>query len=370
MTSSKHHASNQQSLVIIIIDASPLAWGSRHQLREHQDARRSLEQKSSVGPCRLDECLESLTVLASAIRRTERKAVVIVMGVADNECDMIHPRDANDVEEFLNDPEHFEFDLTCLRRDVMEGVAGLTSRAAQMAQAQTSSQSSRQAAMTSGLSKALCLINRFMVASRAKGAVSGAMDTDHFILNRSEDDGVLGLIGGGGSKNKHKQSSAASQSIWAPRVLMVQASEDRSRDYNAFMNCAFAASKQNVVLDGCFLQAADKHASSGFLEQGADLTGGLFLSPAMAAQVHGTLTEILLTVFLPPIPCRRSLHLPALNKVDFRARCFETAETVDMAYVCNQCLSIFKRQPQETCPTCQTSIYTATKKARESIGTG
>ena len=85
----------------------------------------------------------------------------------------------------------------------------------------------------------------------------------------------------------------------------------------------------------------------------------------MAAQVHGALAEVFLAVFLPPVPCRTALHLPALNKVDFRARCFETAETVDMAFVCNQCLSIFKVKPQSKCPTCQANIYGANKKAKE-----
>jgi transcription initiation factor TFIIH subunit 3 len=273
----QHNINHQHSLVVMIVDASPMAWGTRHKLRNFQDARRAAEQKASVGPCHLMECLESLTVLASAILSAERRAVVVVLGVADNECELVYPRESNDLEEFLNDPEHFSFDISSLRRDLMTGIAELTARAARVAETGQSDQYSRKAAMTSGLSQALCLINRFMVASRAKGAVS-AMDADHFVLNRSDDDGVLGFIGSSHGKNKNKQhggSSSVSQSIWSPRVLMVQASEDRSRDYNAFMNCAFAASKQNVVLDGCFLQAADKNVSSGFLEQGADLTGAL-----------------------------------------------------------------------------------------------
>ena len=261
---------HQHSLVVIIVDASPMAWGKRHAIRVSNDASRAAEQKGSIGPCRLDECLESVAVLASAIYSTERQAVVLILGVSDNECCMMYPRDASLVDAFLKDPEHVAFDIGSLRRDLTVGVAELTALAAQAADAGQSNRSSRQAAMTSGLSQALCLINRFLVASRAKGAVS-AVEADHSILNRSEDDGILGLMKDGHGKSKRQRTG--SQSVWAPRVLMVQASDDRSRDYNAFMNCAFAASKQNVVLDGCFLQAADKTASSGFLEQAADLTG-------------------------------------------------------------------------------------------------
>jgi len=97
--------------------------------------------------------------------------------------------------------------------------------------------------------------------------------------------------------------------------------------------------------------------SSAFLEQACDLTGGVFLAPSGAAQVGGALTEVVYSVFLPPLGCRPSMNLPTLNKVDFRARCFETAEIVDMAYVCNQCLSIFSNKPKAGhCPTCSAKI--------------
>jgi transcription initiation factor TFIIH subunit 3 len=49
--------------------------------------------------------------------------------------------------------------------------------------------------------------------------------------------------------------------------------------------------------------------------------------------------------------------LPALTKVDFRARCFETADIVDQAFVCNLCLSLFRDRPSDRCPTCDAAIY-------------
>jgi transcription initiation factor TFIIH subunit 3 len=160
-----------------------------------------------------------------------------------------------------------------------------------------------------------------------------------------DNEGVVALMATKDQKNKAKKSAKKRLSAWDPRILLIQASEDRSRDYNAFMNCAFAAAKHHVVLDGCFLLARGNKSSSAFLEQACNLMGGVFLAPSGAAQVEGTLTEVLFSVFLAPLQCRPCLNLPALNKVDFRARCFESAEIVDMAFVCNQCLSIFRNKP-------------------------
>jgi transcription initiation factor TFIIH subunit 3 len=166
-----------------------------------------------------------------------------------------------------------------------------------------------------------------------------------------------------GPKVRNKANKAVG---WSPRVLLLQVSEDRSRDYNAFMNCAFAAVQQNIVVDACYLPASSSSTKSSsstspFLEQVCDLTGGIFLAPSGAAQVGGALTEVLLSVFLPPLSCRPVMHLPALNKVDFRAKCFETGAAVDQAFVCNQCLSIFQHLPKQTCPTCHAKIHGSDK---------
>jgi len=97
-------------------------------------------------------------------------------------------------------------------------------------------------------------------------------------------------------------------------------------------------------------------------EQACDRTNGLFLAPPGPAQALGALTEVLTTVFLSPLSVRNNLNLPLLQKVDFRSRCFETGETVDIAHVCNQCLSIFKNKPNENCPTCGAFVYIEKKK--------
>lgn len=221
-------------------------------------------------------------------------------------------------------------------------------------------------AIASALSLGLCIINRFMVASHAGvSALSDATTT----YQRRDDEGVLALMGdttGSGSN----APELPQKGLLTPRTLIIQSSPDRTSDYNALMNCAFAAHKQNVVIDGCFIPSDRKEdpTSSPYLEQIVHQTSGstgngIYLSvPKGPAQVNGALSEVLLSVFLPPIHLRKEMNLPKLNQVDFRARCFETGECIDIGKVCNQCLSIFKERPRERCWTCSAKVRVKKKE--------
>jgi transcription initiation factor TFIIH subunit 3 len=166
-------------------------------------------------------------------------------------------------------------------------------------------------------------------------------------------------------KGSKKKKNTTAQSAWAPRIFMIQASNDRGSDYNAMMNCAFAAVKHQVMVDACYLRLGKE--SSPFLEQVCDLTGGLFLAPNDRTQGQGAFAQILLSVFLAPLHCRHKMKLPGLNQVDFRARCFESGAMVDRAFVCNQCLSVFSKKPTEQCPTCGAWIVDKTS-TRSRVG--
>lgn len=350
MGRSKRSHNESHSLTVVVLDVSPAAWGQRDLQRSAQDKARAASGKRSVGPAVLEEVLEAVQAFGSAYSSLERDSGFIVLAVADGESAVVYPR-KDQLSVWLQHPESYVADTRRIQNDLVAGVAELVARAARKTKDATNS----QAAMASAFSKALCLINRFLVA--AKTGVS-ALQTEHY-MNRDDDEGVIALMGN--TKKKAKQQLSA----WSPRILIIQASDDRARDYNAFMNCAFAAIKHSIVVDGCFLTASGSKSSSAFLEQACDLTSGVFLAPSGAAQVGGALTEVFFSVFLSPLSCRSSLNLPALNKVDFRARCFQSGETVDRAFVCNQCLSIFSMKPSGNCPTCQAAIHTE-KRRRES----
>jgi len=402
MAASSNKKSDSRSLLTIVLDVSPSVWGERQMRRSANDKARSAANKKSAGPATLDEVLRSVQGFCSSFGSLERGAGLLIVAVADNETAVVFPRKDHLAKYFASPETNPCYDLRTIQTDLLEGVAELTTLAASKRNtavssnnnaATTSTQTdgtekasslssssgvpaaaaaartkippgSSAAAMASAFSLALCIINRFLVATHTGVGVS-AIRSEYFA--RPDDGGVLAMIGGGDDSHKKKKKKA---NAWSPRILLVQACNDRSRDYNAFMNSAFAAVKHNIVLDGCFIPSgAGKNAttSSAFLEQACDLTGGVFLAPSGLAQVGGALTEVLMSVFLAPRFIRGNLNLPTINKVDFRARCFESGDIVDMAYVCNQCLSIFKKKPKDECPTCQADIKISnhsTKKAK------
>lgn len=273
-------------------------------------------------------------------------------------------------------------DAGLLHDYVKLGVAELINRAAERSEKlnaqeakkeQSTQTTNKGAVIASALSIALCTINRFMVAHHA--GVSALADTS-YSSQRKDDEGILALMGGGksgSSKQQQQQSQQEGRGMISSRALIIQASQDRTSDYNALMNCAFAANKSDIVIDGCFIPSGWKDPANGkedpktspFLEQIVDQTKGVYLSvPSGAAQVGGALSEVLMSVFLPPPNIRSNMNLPKLNNVDFRARCFETGESIDVAQICNQCLSIFKVKPKDRCLTCGAKV----KKRSSSAG--
>ena len=346
----------ERPLTVLVIDVSPVEWGERDLRRTASDKACLAKGKPSRGPATLEDLLLALQAFASAFVSTERESALLMVAVAGNEIAVVYPRKDHLEEYFSN--QATKLDTRKIQSDLVEGVTELVARAASQANDPKVPMEASKAAMASGFSMALCLVNRFLVS--VKAGVS-ALNDDH-VWNRgnADDEGVISAIGAGGKGKKSSRKARA----WSPRLLLIQASDDRPSDYNAIMNCAFASVKHQVVVDGCFIPGAGagKAESSAYLEQACDLTGGLFLVPKGAAQANKTLTEILLSVFLSPRSCRNKLNLPAINQVDFRARSFDTGEIVDTAFVCNQCLSIFQNKPHGRCPTCDAEIRT--KKLR------
>ncbi|KAJ0170809.1 hypothetical protein K1T71_013581 [Dendrolimus kikuchii] len=128
------------------------------------------------------------------------------------------------------------------------------------------------------------------------------------------------------------------------RILIVTGSTDTAAQYINYMNVFFTAQKQQILIDVCSL---DKHLS--LLQQGCDITGGLYLK---VPSLEGLL-QYLLWVFLPEASERTKLVLPGRGRVDYRAACFCHRELLTIGYVCSVCLSVFcKFSP--ICTTCHT----------------
>lgn len=375
---------SDRSLLTLILDVSPTTWGERDLKRTAQDRSRFAASKRSVGPARLDDMLTSTIAFCLSFAALRRDNAVVVVGVADDEVAILYPRKGgsgrSNMGSVVHDPPDTvggKVDARALNESVRLGVAELVERAsakaAQRAEVVETQSTATEAAgaaagppngaaIASALTVALCAINRFMVAagvgvsalapSDRPGGMTGAASSAG---TSDGDGGVMALITGG---SKTKSKVKGQRGAPSPRILVVQATDDRAGDYNAFMNCTFAAHKGNVVIDGCFIPSgiSGRAKNSAYLEQASDRTGGVFLAPSGAAQVGGALTEVLVSVFLSPVAVRKRMNLPSLSEVDFRPRCFETGETVDTAFVCNQCLSIFKNCPRDSCPTCGADV--------------
>jgi len=419
-------SSGGPSLLAIILDATTYTWTHRSLARTAKDKALAAQNKPSAGPATLEDVISSVLVLCSSLVATNRENALVVLVATEAEVGIVYPRKGGrgGMEDVVvggggasGGGGGERIDLGLLHDCVRLGVAEMVNRAAERAErkaatintgagsviisatgttASSSDDSSSiskkipeqglaNANIAAALSVALCTINRFLVASgHAGGGVSALANMSS--RRQKDDEGILALMAGsdgggeGGTSKTASSSTNNNSTLLSPRVLIIQASSDRTTDYNALMNCAFAAHKSDIVIDGCFVPGSsgssstkggsnnsnNEATSSPYLQQLVDRTGGIYLSvPSGAAQVGGALSEVLISVFLPPPSVRQEMNLPKLHDVDFRARCFETGESVDVAQVCNQCLSIFKERPRESCLTCGALVR---KKALLSSG--
>lgn len=83
---------DSNSLLVIVLDVSPEAWGSRGLQRKAQDKKRAEQNKKSIGPATLEEVIEAIQAFSGAACSIEREAGLIVIGVADSEIAVLYPR--------------------------------------------------------------------------------------------------------------------------------------------------------------------------------------------------------------------------------------------------------------------------------------
>ncbi len=370
-----------RSLLILILDLTPTTWGKRYQHRCISDKIRSEQNKPSIGPATLADTISATLSFLLAFASCHRDNAIVVIGVAGNEVGVLYPRkDMMDVmiHGSVEDTGGCRVDVNELRESLLLGVGEIVGRSVTKYKdfAKEAKESNRNtdsgqrrtnnnndtAALAAATSLALCLINRFMIASGVGGAGNDMNDSDS-LLHRKEDAGILSMISSGGmagstnnaNSKEQRRAQRRARGMLSPRIMILQASKDNTMDYNAFMNCVFCANKNDVVIDACFIASGtkDQPDTSTFLEQACDQTGGVYSTPKGRSQISGGLTSVFMTLFLPTLAVRHSLNMTKVSKVDFRARCFETGVSLDIGMVCNLCLSIFKEEPRDGfCHTC------------------
>jgi transcription initiation factor TFIIH subunit 3 len=130
------------------------------------------------------------------------------------------------------------------------------------------------------------------------------------------------------------------------RILIIQTTNDTSKQYMNFMNAVFTSEKTNVPIDGCIL-----NNDSSLLQQACDLTSGIYLR---VPDPNGLL-QYLLWLYLTDKEVRKMLALPTKTAVDYRPACFCHHKLIDTGYVCSVCLSIYCDNTL-TCSTCRSAF--------------
>lgn len=195
-------------------------------------------------------------------------------------------------------------------------------------------------------SKALTLIKKELGQQSLviDSLVAGGLCTALSYINRRQKESNLVADDGTEKAALANSSSTGKQPSLKARVVVMTASGATASQYMNYMNAFFTAQKMGVPVDTCMVDR-----ESGLLQQGADITGGLYLKvPNLES-----LFQFLSWVFLPDVDMRSQLGMPVGAKVDYRAACFCHRTLVDIGFVCSVCLSIFcKISP--ICTTCQT----------------
>ena len=95
---------DENPLTVVIIDASPVAWGERDLRRTASDKQRQAAGKASTGPLILEELLSSVQAFASAFVSLDRESALLFVAVAGNEVAVVYPR-KDHLEEFFSTTE-------------------------------------------------------------------------------------------------------------------------------------------------------------------------------------------------------------------------------------------------------------------------
>lgn len=143
-------------------------------------------------------------------------------------------------------------------------------------------------------------------------------------------------------------SQTTASNLARPRMLILQVSADVPSQYIACMNSIFSAQRLNVTIDAVCVAG---HLS-GFVQQAAHMTGGIYLQMKRPS----ALIQYLSTCFTASTHSRSFLELPKSKGIDFKATCFCHARVISIGYVCSVCLSVFC-SPQRECSTCGTDFH-------------
>merc|ERR1712130_51119 len=306
-----HMTDSRSSLIAVVLDLNPLAWGLRTVIESQHAANQERPQKRAET---IVQGLDAvLTFINSFLLMTHGNQVAVV-GVHPFGSEFLHPTaeySGNTASRVNKQVEQVFRRLLGLSdsNEVDESSAGLLLDA--RLESTSTDYSSK---FSSGLAKALCFINR----------------------------------------------KKAQDSNLAARCLAIKCGADfLSNQYLALTNASFAAEALKVSIDTVVL---DRENDVPSLQQMAELTNGIY----SRVREPPMLLQTLLTYHLADDTTRHLLAAIPQKLVDGRAICFTTREIVDIGFVCSVCLSVFKSF-LPICSTCDSvfKLPASRKRKRE-----
>ena len=204
----------------------------------------------------------------------------------------------------------------------------------------------RYASLAACLSLGMC--HYASMAARVAGGYDGGSAT---AVAAAASGGDSGAVDAGGSGAADAGGASPANALRA-RVLVFVAGADREHSYTDMVNAVFSAQRFGIPVDAVVLGAAP----STVLQQAAELTHGLYTSPA--PEHHALLFQLLVSRHLPDVATRELMLLPPAHAVDLRASCRCHRRLVDLAFVCSICLAVWCA-PQAVCGVCGAEMAAA-----------
>ena len=308
--------------LVVVVDVNPHAWLQDPTSSGAPDARLAIE--------RLQHTIASLLVFLNAHTSMHYGNGLAVYGAVTDTAELLFSTSRHSLVAQHRDGTQGDTDLSvCLPFKqvddaVFHGVKRLLERACA-----DPNLPHGHVGMVRALSMALCHIHRMTSALRAAPSEAPG---------RTESNGGGAPPGSAGAERGTQLNEP-----FQYRILILSATPDASTQYVPMMNCIFSAQKQGIPIDVCKLFGED----TVFLRQACHLSGGHY---TRLGATDGLL-QALMTTYLPSRTIRPSLMFPAEEDVDFRAACFCHRRTVDVAYICSVCLSIYCG-PRDSCLIC------------------
>lgn len=319
-TSSDPTASDDPSLLTIILDLSPQGW-------------HDLQPATSI-----DHIAKSLLVFLNSHLALNNSNQVAFIASSPCGSEFLYPNADREYESHQSTliPPNMYRQFHLVDHAVVSQLNSYMDKLGDF----VSTNSSAKSTLAGALSMALTYTNRMLTLDHSINTTTASA-----INSTTNVGGTSTEAGGPGASS----SSSATTSALKSRIVVVLANTDNDIKYIPLMNAIFTAQKLKVPIDIAQLGQTE----SAYLQQAADATKGIYLK----IDDPSAIIQVLSSAFFIEPSIRPFIILPTNTNVNYRASCFLTGKSVDIGYVCSVCICIMSIVPPSgQCPACRSKF--------------